>query len=317
MPSASGTQQGKPPGTAAGRPGSTPPTDPDSGPGSVLAALGYDGQTRVGGGSATYPIIRSRALNLSVVGQFDLFESAVDVNSSGTATRASFDSTRVLRAGADASVRDTLLVFAPSSAITSGQIRLSQGLEAFGATRSGSVDAGRANSDFGFTKVSAEITRNQPLAALTDTVLLSLEATLAGQFSRDVLPLSEKFYLGGTRLGRGFYSGQVTGDNAFGTSIELQFSTSFEAGVLPVLGETRLGTQFYLFDDYGRTWENQSIDPNRQLSSFGAGVRFAIGPSLEVNIEGVHRVTREPNGSGAGVKRRGEEAGFGRVLVRF
>ena len=38
MPSASGTQQGKPPGTAAGSPSSAPTTDPDPGPGSVLAA---------------------------------------------------------------------------------------------------------------------------------------------------------------------------------------------------------------------------------------------------------------------------------------
>jgi DNA helicase IV len=38
MPSASGTQQGQPPGTAAGSPDSAPTTDPDSGPGSVLAA---------------------------------------------------------------------------------------------------------------------------------------------------------------------------------------------------------------------------------------------------------------------------------------
>src|SRR5450432_3923720 len=38
MPSASGTQQGKPPGTAAGSSDTDTPTDPDSGPGSVLAA---------------------------------------------------------------------------------------------------------------------------------------------------------------------------------------------------------------------------------------------------------------------------------------
>ncbi len=286
-------------------------------PGSVLAKLGYDGQTRVGGAAATYPVIRGRALNLNLVGQFDLFESTVTTSPSGSPVRLSHDSVRALRVGADVSVRDALLDFAPAAASTTATIRLSQGIQAFGSSQNGVGTPGRVGSDFGFTKVTAEFTRNQPLAMLASNLMLSFEGKLAGQYTQDILPLSEQFYLGGTETGRGFYSGEVTGDNAIGASAELQFSSQFEADILPALGTTRLGTTFYVFTDYGRTWQNLSTDANRQLHSYGLGLRLTVDDRVEIGLEGVRRITRSPDGSGPTAPRLGDYAGFGRVLVRF
>ena len=45
---------------------------------------------------------------------------------------------------------------------------------------------------------------------------------IAGQYSNDVLPQQEKYFLGGDRLGCGFYAGEVTGDSAVIGSIELR-----------------------------------------------------------------------------------------------
>lgn len=288
-------------------------------PGTPLAALGYAGDTWVAGIGATYPVIRSRSLNLSVTGQFDLFESEVDVSPAGVSQRLSRDAVRTLRFGADGSVRDTLLGFAPAAAVTTAGVRLSQGIEALGATRSGDPLAGRAGSDFGFTKLSGEIVRNQPLFAPLPGWVLGAQVLLAGQWTNDVLPLSEKFYLGGARLGRGFYSGQLTGDKGFGAALELQLTTAFALDRPALIGggATQLATQFYLFRDQGWTWENRAEDPDRRLESWGGGVRIVFDDWLQFDVEGVHRITRSPEASGATVRREDANAVFGRMLVRF
>ena len=288
-------------------------------PGSPLAALGYEGDTWVAGIAATYPVIRSRSLNLSVTGQFDLFESTVDVSPGGVSQRASRDAIRTLRVGAEGSVRDTLLGFAPAAAVTTAAFRLSQGIEGLGSTRSGDPMAGRAGSDFGFTKLSGEVVRNQPLLAPLPGWVLGVNILLAGQWTNDVLPLAEKFYLGGARLGRGFYSGQLTGDKGFGAALELQLSTAFSLDRPALLGggETQLATQFYLFRDQGWTWENRAADPDRRMESWGGGVRIVFDDWLQFDVEGVHRITRSPEASGAAVRREDANAVFGRMLVRF
>jgi hemolysin activation/secretion protein len=217
-------------------------------------------------------------------------------------------------------VRDTLLPFAPLAAVTTAAFRLSQGIEALGASSNDSK-AARAGSDFGFTKLAAEVTRTQPLWQPLDNLLIGVQALLAGQWSNDVLPLSEKFYLGGARLGRGFYSGQVTGDQAWGLALELQASTGFDLPPVPLigawLGETRLGTQFYLFRDIGRAYENQASDPDRRISSWGGGARFFLNEWLQIEVEGAHRVTRSPEAAGEAVRRQAADAAFARLLVRF
>ena len=42
---------------------------------------------------------------------------------------------------------------------------------------------------------------------------------LAGQWSGNVLPPAEQFYLGGARFTRGYYAGQVPGDKALAATL--------------------------------------------------------------------------------------------------
>jgi hemolysin activation/secretion protein len=287
-------------------------------PGSPLAAFGYTGETWVGGVGAAYPLIRSRPFNLSILGQFDFFEGTVEVDLPDVPRTR--DSVRALRLGADASVRDTLLSFAPVAATTAGLLRLSQGITAFGASSSSDAIA-RAESEFGFTKIAGEVSRNQPLFEPAPGWLLGVAATVAGQWSDDALPSSERFYLGGARLGRGFYAGEVTGDKALGLSAELQLSTGFSVNLGDgSADEERIATQFYLFRDLGRAWQNGSSSgtgslPDGRLSSWGGGARFVLNEWLQFDVEFVHRITRRPQG--AAVEELDANAVFGRALVRF
>lgn len=290
-------------------------------PSGPLAEIGYAGFTTTAGVALSYPVIRSRAANLTVGAQFDIFDNTVDTGAA-PAVRASHDSLRVLRAGFDGNFRDTLLSFAPAAATTQGLVRLHQGIAALGATRAGSLPGpSRRGSDAGFTKVSGELTRTQPLLAINENAVFSLQGTLAGQWSDDVLPAAEKYFLGGNRIGRGFYTGQVSGDRAVAIALEAQldlrlpnFTLEFTPGQ-PT--EIRHNAQFYIFYDAGRTYENLPTDPGRRVESFGGGIRTVFNDVLHFDIEAVHRITRRVDAGGAAVPPLAATAGYARALMRF
>lgn len=277
-------------------------------PGSPLAAIGYAGETRVAGAMLTYPLIRSRPLNLTLTGGLDAFESVVEAGTAPGAPRErqSRDAVRALRLGLDGAMLDAWIGMAPAAATTTGLLRLSQGIEALGATRQGGA---RAGSDVGFTKLVAEATRLQPLFEPVEGWLVSVLGQAAAQWSDDMLPPAERFYLGGNRLGRGFYAGQVAGDRALAGSAELQAGRVFD---LPGL---RLGTQFYAFRDEARGWDNGPGSLRRSLASWGGGVRLQFDERVQLDLEAVRRLTRQPEG--ANVTPLRETAVFARVLVRF
>jgi hemolysin activation/secretion protein len=283
-------------------------------PSGSLRAIGYYGETQVGGISLSYPIIRSRPLNLYAVGAFDIFDSEVETGTSGR-TRASRDAIRTFRAGFDGQLLEAWLPVLPA-ATTYGSIRLHQGVTGLGATRNGYPLSGRSGAeDFGFSKISGEIQRNQPLFAPYDGAMISVQALFAGQWSNDILPQAEKFYLGGNRLGRGYYAGQVTGDSAWGLAVELQFDTSFELPFQPALGSNRFAPQLYVFRDIARAVQNRPDDANQRLSSWGGGVRLLISDAVQFDLEGVRREVRRPDGLAADPLK--EASLIFRTLVRF
>ncbi len=287
-----------------------------SNPTGNLAAIGYSGVTTVFGGQVTYPVIRSRQQNLNVYGTFDALESTIDTNSGpgGTSALASFDSLRIVRLGADYAVSD-LLLGDGRSATTTATGRISQGLSFLGASSKGAANAPRLGEQPAFFKFNAELSRTQTLFYPWDGASVALMGLLAGQLTPDVLPPAEEFFLGGSRITRGFYSGQVTGDDAFAATAELQLNTALPVASIGIPWE--VNAQFYAFYDWGETWQNQNTDRNGRLASTGGGVRMAITKYTEVDFEGVARLTRFPNGQGFGVSALNGGAFYWRVLARF
>lgn len=282
-------------------------------PSGVLRGIGFEGETTTAGIALSYPVIRQRSQTLNVIGGFDLLESEVRVeDGAGQTQLLARDSLRVLRLGAEWTVFDLLL--GESRPATNFLLaRGSQGIAGLGATASDAPDASRLGARSGFTKFNAELTRTQALFAPWQGALVSLQGTIAGQWSNDLLPLSEKFYLGGNRLGRGFFAGEVTGDRAIALSAELQLATQHE--VTAFGASLRLRPLYYTFYDHGRTFENRDTDPDRRLSSIGMGVRVQVNERFEAQIEGVRRLTRQP--TSRNVPALPEDALFWRVLARF
>lgn len=289
-------------------------------PSDELARIGFSGFTTVAGAAVAYPIVRRRSANLNVSAQFDLYGNTVDVGTD-VVVRASRDNIRVFRGGLDGALLDTLVPFA-APATNFAVVRVSQGVDGLGSTRAGSSPGpSRSGSEFGFAKVTGEVQRNQPLFAVGERANVALQGLFSGQWSDDVLPASEKFFLGGTRLGRGFYLGQVSGDRAVAVALELQLNVGLPTFAAEPLGgraiEIRPAAQLYAFYDAARTYENQATDPDRRVESWGAGARFAFNERFFVDGEVAQRLTRRVDSASTAVKPLPETAGFFRVAMRF
>jgi hemolysin activation/secretion protein len=285
-----------------------------SDPSGALRTIGYHGITTVFGAQLTYPLIRLRQQTLNLFANFDALEATVDQAVTGTSMRFSYDSLRVLRAGAEYALSD-LVLGNSRSAVNLFSLRTSQGLPILGATQNGQALAARPGEKVNFFKANFDISRTQNLFQPWDGAEVALMGILSGQISPDVLPPSEKFFLGGSRINRGFYSGQVTGDNALAATAELQLNTVHDLSFLGLTDSVSM--QYYTFYDWGETWENQKADANHRLQSFGAGVRMMLTRFAEIDLEGVRRLTRFPNGSAPGVSALPATAFYWRLLARF
>jgi hemolysin activation/secretion protein len=192
---------------------------------------------------------------------------------------------------------------------------VSRGLDTLGASPSNPVNVGRQNQVVEFTKVNLELSRTQTLFQPWEGASVALQATIAAQFSQDILPSAEKFYLGGARINRGYFAGEVTGDKAWATALELQLNTALSLDLLGTPLE--IGTTLYTFYDWGEIVENQKADPNRRLHSFGAGTRLRLTTNVSVDLEWAHRVVRRPLGAQANTAPLRGDAFYWRLITRF
>jgi hemolysin activation/secretion protein len=221
------------------------PTNPSS----PLRDSGYHGTTGVAGLAASYPLIRQRQQTLDLAASFDVIESRVDVQSG--AVPITRDSLRVLRFGASYALQDALLGD-ERGATNALSVRISKGLPGLGASASIGNVAAPSGEDVGFTKLNAEISRTQTLFEPWAGASVSLLALLTGQWSNDVVPQVEQFYLGGLRLNPGYYSGEVTGDSALAAYGELRLDDSWEVSLLGRSFD--IGAEPFGFWSWGETW---------------------------------------------------------------
>jgi len=276
-------------------------------PGGFLLATGYLGRLTVGGINASYPIIRTRPLSLYSNLAFDLSRATIDtLGAGGVRTRQSTTNLRVLRAGGALDFQDDTLGLGEVGA-NSFSFTLHKGIDGLGASRNDAPLPARTGNIIDFLKYTAELTRVQNLFDFQD-FLFALKLSAAGQYTDDILPPNEEFFLGGARYGRGYFNGEVTGDRAIGTTAELQASTVTE-------GLLNVGLQYFLFYDHGVAWSLEPGDPIRHVESAGIGIRADFTPQLTGEIEFDRRFTRNPSGNNTNPERG--EAVFLHLIGRF
>ena len=287
----------------------------EANPSGFLRSVGYHGTTTVFGGSLTYPLIRSRQQTLNISGTLDAVETRITttVPDAAGSLQGGQDRLRIARLAADYALQDGWLGN-DRPAINTVSVRLSQGIPGLG-TSSGDLRAPRLGERVDFTKAVFDLSRTQTLFQPWADASVTLKGRVTGQVSGSVLPPAEKFFLGGSEINRGFYSGEVTGDNALAWQLELQLNTTYN--ITAFERPINLAAQFYAFYDRGKTWENQSLDANARLSSLGLGVRLNVTRYTEFDLEGVHRNTRQTRSSSSSVSPLKADAAYWRIITRF
>ena len=133
-------------------------------PSDFLREIDYEGFTTTFGAAATYPLIRSRQQTLNLIANLDAVKTEIRTESGaeGQEIRASRDSLRIVRFGAEYAYED-LLAGDTRPAVNFASLRVSHGLTFLGGTGNGNATPGRANERVDFTKVAGELSRTQTL----------------------------------------------------------------------------------------------------------------------------------------------------------
>ncbi|MEN9215928.1 MAG: ShlB/FhaC/HecB family hemolysin secretion/activation protein [Gloeomargarita sp. HHBFW_bins_162] len=241
-------------------------------PGAELKPFQISGESFNFNLGLSYPLIRSRQLNLLLNGSFDLTNSTIDSRFLGFPVILSQDRIRSIRVGASVDNINAL-------GFTAASILLSQGLSGFGARLEGTPDAplSRANGQATGFKVNLNFTQ---LFTLPQQFNLLLTGT--GQVASTSLLVSEQFGLGGPSFGSAYNPSQLLGDDGYALRLELQRPVNYRAGTTPMV------SQPYAFVDYGQVFLKQPTvaEPgNRELASTGFGLRQFIGNYLQIRLE--------------------------------
>jgi hemolysin activation/secretion protein len=221
----------------------------------------------------TYPVVRSRALNLTTRAGF----AAEDGQTLVDGVLVTDDALRVLRAGMTFDAVDRLL---GSNVV---DVEVAQGLNALGArqTTTNALPITTGKSDF--TKVMLYAGRLQPLDANW-----SLFAAVSGQYAFNDVPSLEAFAVGGEFFGRGYDPSEIVGDSGASLKIDLQR----ELGTLA--GAALSGYGFY---DLGAVYRRAVLgipSQHASLASAGAGLRVRYRASLYGYVEVAKPLTLTP-----------------------
>lgn len=151
---------------------------------------------------------------------------------------------------------------------------LRHGGDILGGSDRGDAMLSRNDGSGDFSKLGFTYRRYQKLSNIW-----SLNISAAGQMASTALLSSEEFYIGGPIFGRGYDSGELSGDNGLAGSVELRLDKELKRKFIK-------GYQLYGFADRGLVWNfRDGEDDVYSLSSAGAGMRLYLPNELRAGIE--------------------------------
>lgn len=247
-------------------------------PGAALKPFAVATESYGAGQRLSLPLIRSRARNLTLETGWNAQAATVELLN----LPFSRDRWRSLDARATYSQQRFL------GGDLYAQVGVTQGLDVAGATGRDDVEASRLRPEPWYSRFNAEIAYGYRLPGEIGATL-----TVAGQYTPDTLLAGEEFALGGSRFGRGYNGGDLSGPSGVGAGLELR--RGFNPGIARVDGVTLYG-----FLDTGRVWD--SVAASTHLLSAGGGVRMGLFGKASLSAE-LARTLRSLPLPGAGGER--------------
>jgi hemolysin activation/secretion protein len=250
----------------------------------LMATLDSESESNRLTAELRHPFIRSRHRNLTGRVLFTAF----NIETEQLGWIVSRENLRSLRLGlsldwADA-WRGTNLV----------DVEFSQGLNLFGARRTGSANLSRQDGRSDYTKVALFASRDQAL-----THYLSVNLRAMGQYAFNELLASEEFGYGGGQLGRAHDSSELTGDHGLAGGCELRWT---QPGAWRFLSTW----QAYAYAEAGGVWREDRTNrrANETATDAGAGLRLNFDDRRQATIE-LSKPLRH------GVASQGTDGGYG------
>jgi hemolysin activation/secretion protein len=241
----------------------------------------------------SYPVIRSRAQNLSVRASLGSHDGKTKIFN----VVETEDHIRSARLGFTWDYADAL------GGVNLADVEYSQGIDGLGASRNGDPTLSRALGRVDYRKLNAYLARVQTLSARWSI----LAAVSAQQAYTDLLS-SELFSLGGDQFGRGFDPSELVGDHGIASKLELRYGVR-----QPIAGIA--GFMLYGFRDFGQVRQKTpqpGSDARESLSSWGFGLRLHVSPTFTGFVEWAQPRQRD-------VATEGDRSArvFGGVSARF
>lgn len=235
-------------------------------------------QIEVGAGIEV-PVLRTRSQNLFARFGLTVRDSDTESGLPGFRT-VDEDRLAILEAGVEWDYADRI------GGISLIDISLRQGLDLFGARQAAT---GAAAGDNEFTSAQLNLSRLQAIGNGNWSVF----GEVAGQLASGVQPNSERFFLGGASIGRGFAPGNTSGDTGYGLRAELRRAINPDA-----LGQVAEAATIYAFADYGRARDKTDArdgDIEEELGSIGIGAQVSVNDWLSLTPQIVRQVAGIPN----------------------
>lgn len=253
-------------------------------PGGFLDPLDLRGQAVIGTLAYGYPLSRTIDRYIYATGQIDIIETEEDISRDQPFIE---DSLRVARGTLSLGQADRW------GGETFGDVRLSVGIDALGASDSDDPLRSRTNADSGFVAVRGSVLRRQSLDAITDN--LRVLAGVTGQYSPDPLLSGEEFGVGGPVYGQAYDYYDIAGDYGIAARAELQYG-------LPAAPTTVVNAaELFAFYDIGKVWNHDPLTfeiDNGSLASLGGGMRVTMVNRVVGSISVAKPLTRDVTAEG-------------------
>ncbi|CUH97219.1 hypothetical protein P22_3346 [Propionispora sp. 2/2-37] len=244
--------------------------------GKEFEALEFDGDSKVAGIFASYPIIRSRDTNLFAQIGYDMRQLA----DNGFGIKMSDKRDNVFSVGLHGASRDAAGFNTYDLSIATGNLSFKGGRSIFGEPAE-TIDRNTSKTAGRYTKINLGFSRQQ---LLSDR--LSFLFSVNGQAASKNLDSSQKLYLGGASGVRAYAEGEAAGDQGYILTGELRWN-------LPTRSIPSL--QLAAFIDHGQVTVHKNPWPGSgenslSLSSAGLGLIANIHKDYTVRLDYARKI---------------------------